>query len=570
MSEKAGTIATAADLVDLAALKSAYYELRPDTANPAHLVAFGTSGHRGSAFNHSFNEAHIIAICIAVAEYRTAQGWAGPLFLGADTHPLSEYALATAKRILADVCGLHVVASAGDEYVPTPALSHEILKHNQQLRRASAAAGQEFDEAQLADGVIITPSHNPPQDGGIKYNPPHGGPADSDATGWIQNRANELLPELAAVADPHPVAAQLAATLRDGAAASLPARAGSVSEHDYVRSYVGDLDEVINMQAIRDAGVRFAAHPLGGAAVAYWHEIAAQHGLNLTVLGPGVDKQWSFMSLDWDGKIRMDPSSRNAMQAVLQLSGEFPLVVANDADADRHGIVCDGELMNPNHFLAVAIDYLLTHRPAWQQPFKVGKTIVSSSIIDRVVRSHGAELLEVPVGFKWFVPGLYSSTVVFGGEESAGASLLTLDGQPWSTDKDGIALCLLAAEIFAVTGKTPLQRYRELTALHGDPAYGRVDAPANSEQKAKLLALQAADVTVAELAGEEITQVLTHAPGNNAAIGGLVIRTANAWAAIRPSGTEAVMKVYAESLRGAAHLEQVQHDAARLLQELLG
>ncbi len=542
MHNRAGQPATPADLIDLEALGAAYFQ-PVNPADPAQQVVFGTSGHRGSSLHGSFNEAQIAAICAAVAEYRSEQGITGPLFVGADSHPLSEPAAETAYRVLV-ASGVRVLRSKNDEYVPTPAVSHAIIKHN--------ARG-----AELADGLIITPSHNPPADGGIKYNQPHGGPADTAATGWIAARANELLG--ASGGSAATLISQLAA--QDG---------GELGEHDFLSEYVADLAEVVDIAAIKRAGIGFAAHPLGGAADAYWRAIAERHGLNITVLGPGIDKQWGFMSLDWDGKIRMDPSSCYAMAAVLTHQDRFPLTVANDADADRHGIVTpDGGLLNPNHYLAVVIDYLLTHRPAWSDTAGIGKTIVSSQIIDRVVASHGRALQEVPVGFKWFVPGLSSGELVFGGEESAGASLVTRDGSAWSTDKDGIALSLLAAEILAVTGKSPSQYYAELTAKHGSPAYARIDAPATPEQKAKLLALTVDSVAATEFAGERIREVLTHAPGNNAAIGGLVIRTGNAWCAIRPSGTEAVMKIYAESFHGPEHLAEVQRAATALLTDLL-
>ncbi|MDO4241710.1 MAG: phosphoglucomutase [Microbacteriaceae bacterium] len=605
MHERAGQPANATDLIDLAALKEAYY--RPiDPANGAQKVSFGTSGHRGSALNGSFNEPHIAAICLAIAEYRAGQGITGPLFLGGDPHPLSEPALQTAQEVLL-AAGVDLRVSKGGEYVPTPAVSHAILRHNAAVHADAVAAAEKGDQdgaaaaLQLADGIIVTPSHNPPADGGIKYNPPHAGPADTDATGAIAARANELLQlaggqvpgvELlrgekgseAAGADGAVAEAKVAETgsasnaatgEKSGQTGAVTGSAtctttGSITEHDFVAEYVQNLAEVIDIKAIREAGVRFAAHPLGGASVAYWQAIADIHGREIDVLGPGIDKQWAFMSLDWDGKIRMDPSSSHAMQTVLTHQSSYDLIVANDADADRHGIVTrDGGLMNPNHFLAVAIDYLLTHRPSWPRLAGVGKTIVSSAMIDRVVASHERTLLEVPVGFKWFVAGLHSGRIAFGGEESAGASLLTFDGRAWSTDKDGIALCLLAAEILAVTGKTPSEYYRDLTEKFGDPAYARVDAAASDEQKARLLQLQPSDIDASELAGEKISEILTHAPGNDAAIGGLVIRTENAWAAIRPSGTEAVMKVYAESFLGAEHLARVQADTQAILAKLL-
>ncbi|WP_167143086.1 phosphoglucomutase [Canibacter zhoujuaniae] len=553
MSERAGNYATEADLVDLDELESAYFKLRPDPTLPAQRVSFGTSGHRGSSLSRSFNEAHIVAISQAIAEYRAAQGITGPLFIGIDTHFLSGPAFASAGQTLI-TAGVNLRISAGGSFTPTPALSHAVLKYNEVARLTGLG---------LADGVLITPSHNPPADGGIKYNPPHGGPADTTATKWIEQRANQLL--AAGVVD-H-------ASLRE--IVPFAEKTGTVTQHDYAAEYIADLKHVIDMTAIRSSGLRFAAHPLGGAATGYWQAIAETYELNLTEIGPGIDQQWSFMTLDWDGKIRMDPSSLNAVKAVVDSAShaDYTLTLANDADADRHGIIVGTELLNPNHFLAVAIDYLLTHRKGWHSatgaPLTVGKTVVSSGMIDRVVAAHGATLEEVPVGFKWFVPGLSAGTTVFCGEESAGASMLTFEGAPWSTDKDGIVLCLLAAEITAVTGKTPAQHYQELTERFGSPAYGRIDAPATAEQKSKLLALSAADIKTATLAGESITEILTHAPGNGAPIGGLVIKTADAWAAIRPSGTEAVMKIYAESFAGAEHLKRVQKEAQELLASAL-
>lgn len=556
MSERAGELATQADLVDLAALQDAYFHRRPRVELAAEQISFGTSGHRGSALKGSFNEAHIAAVCLAVAEYRCAQGWQGPLFLGADTHALSEYALETARAVFV-AAGVQVRGAAAGEYVPTPALSHAILRYNRDISSIDC----------LADGVVITPSHNPPADGGIKYNPPHAGPADTDATSVIAASANQLLARLAAADSVLDTVQEIVQELL--AAGRLAANTGSFSAHDFLAEYVADLPQVVDMQAIADAGLRFAAHPLGGAAVKYWQAIADTYSLDLTVAGPGVDKQWSFMSLDWDGQIRMDPSSVNAMRAAIDSASGFDLLVANDADADRHGIVVAGELMNPNHFLAVAVDYLLRNRPGWQQPWGVGKTIVSSALLDRVVAAADAQLYETPVGFKWFVSGLTAGDLVFAGEESAGASLLTFERAAWSTDKDGIALCLLAAEIYAKTGISPAEYYNQLVQRHGEPFYARTDMPATAEQKTKLLALDAASVSRETFAGEQITDVLTSAPGNNAALGGLVVRTANAWAAIRPSGTEAVMKVYAESFISEEHLTLVQQEAQQLLTELL-
>ncbi|MGO1673579.1 MAG: phosphoglucomutase (alpha-D-glucose-1,6-bisphosphate-dependent) [Canibacter sp.] len=539
MSERAGTPARPEDLVNVDELIAAYYDIKPDPTVPEQRVVFGTSGHRGSSLDGAFNEAHIAAVSLAVAEYRAEQGVTGPLFLGADTHPLSQPAERTARAVLtAAGVDVQVPATNDDEYVPTPSLSHAILVHNRDR------------EENLADGVIITPSHNPPRDGGIKYNPTHGGPADVDATGWIAKRANELLESRAEIP-------------QDGGP--------SVSHFDFLGDYVEDLADVINFEAVRESDLRIAAHPLGGASQNYWSAIRDRYDIDLTVVGPGIDPQWAFMTLDWDGKIRMDPSSAHAMAGVLEYRDQFDLVTGNDADADRHGIVTrDGGLMNPNHFLAVAIDYLLTHRPDWPTDAKIGKTIVSSRMIDRVVASHGRELFEVPVGFKWFVSGLLDGGTVFGGEESAGASFVRFDGTAWSTDKDGILLALLAVEMWAVTGKSPSERYVELTEQFGEPAYARTDSPATTEQKAKLAKLSPDDVAATELAGEPIVEVLTHAPGNGAAIGGLVLRSESAWCAIRPSGTEAVMKVYAESFRGEDHLALVQQAAVEILGSALG
>ncbi|WP_449280873.1 phosphoglucomutase (alpha-D-glucose-1,6-bisphosphate-dependent) [Leucobacter sp.] len=544
MHERAGRPAQQQDLIDVDALIAAYTEVVPDPADPSQRVVFGTSGHRGSSLRGSFNEAHIVAISAAIAEYRAAQGIGGPLFIGADTHALSSPAEHTAREVLS-AAGVHVLAKSGsgDElFVPTPAVSHAILTHNRD--RAD-------DDPQRADGIVVTPSHNPPSDGGFKYNPPHGGPADGEATDWIAARANELL---AAGVGAIPRASE------DGIG-GVP-----VGRYDFLGEYVESLGEVIDLEAIRKAGVRVGAHPLGGASAAYWAAIRDRYELDLTVLGPGVDPQWGFMHLDWDGRIRMDPSSRHVMSTVEEYQRLYPIVTGNDADADRHGIVTsDGGLMNPNHYLAVAIDYLLAHRPGWPAAAAVGKTLVSSALIDRVVAAHGRELLEVPVGFKWFVPGLSDGSLVFGGEESAGASFQRFDGTAWSTDQDGILLALLAAEIQAVTGQLPSERYRELIARFGDPAYARTDAAATPEQKARLGALSPDDVSGTELAGDPITAVLTTAPGNGAPIGGLKVQTGYAWFAARPSGTEDVMKIYAESFRGPEHLAEVQEAAQELV-----
>jgi phosphoglucomutase len=532
---RAGQPAEVDDLVDVAHLVTAYFTTTPDAGDPAQQVAFGTSGHRGSSLTASFNEDHIVATTQAICDYRTAQGVDGPLFLGRDTHALSEPAWASALEVLV-ANDVTVLVDAAGRYTPTPAVSHAILGVN---RGRQAGSG-------LADGIVVTPSHNPPSDGGFKYNPPHGGPADTDATGWIAARANELL------------AAGLAGVRR------VPlARARQQAEpYDFVGSYVAELPAVIDIDAIRDAGVHVGADPLGGASVDYWAAIADRHRLDLTVVNAIVDPTWRFMTLDWDGKIRMDCSSPDAMASLIGRRDEFQVATGNDADADRHGIVTpDAGLMNPNHFLAVAIGYLFGNRTGWSPAAAVGKTLVSSSMIDRVAASLGRRLDEVPVGFKWFVTGLLDGTVGFGGEESAGASFLRRDGAVWTTDKDGILLALLASEILATTGRSPSEHYAELTARHGAPAYARVDAPASREEKAALGRLSPADVTATELAGEPITAKLTSAPGNGSPIGGLKVTTASAWFAARPSGTEDVYKIYAESFLGPEHLAQVQAEA---------
>jgi phosphoglucomutase len=539
---RAGQPAQPSDLVDVAALVTAYFTTEPDPADPAQQVAFGTSGHRGSSFDAAFNEAHILATTQAICEYRAEQGYDGPLFIGRDTHALSEPAWATALEVLAgnDVT---VLVDAGGRYTPTPAVSHAILRAN-----AGRSSG-------LADGIVVTPSHNPPRDGGFKYNPPHGGPADTDATGWIARRANDLL------------RAGLSGVRR------VPldqARAGAEG-YDYLGTYVDDLPNVVDIEAIRNAGVRIGADPLGGASVDYWGAIGERHRLDLTVVNPAVDPTWRFMTLDWDGKIRMDCSSPAAMASLVDRRNEFQIATGNDADADRHGIVTpDVGLMNPNHFLAVAIAYLLSHRPQWGKDTAVGKTLVSSSLIDRVVADLDRRMIEVPVGFKWFVPGLLDGTVGFGGEESAGASFLRHDGSVWTTDKDGILLALLASEIQAVTGRSPSKLHKQLTEHFGESAYARVDAPATREEKAALGKLSPEAVTATELAGEPIVAKLTRAPGNDAPIGGLKVTTENAWFAARPSGTEDVYKIYAESFRGAEHLAQVQEEARAVVAGALG
>ena len=546
MTSRAGLPAEESDLIDVDELIAAYYDRVPDPGVAAERVAFGTSGHRGSSLTNSFNENHILATTQAIVDYRAGQGITGPLFLGRDTHALSLPAERSAIEVLV-ANGVDVRVDSRDAWVPTPALSHAILTFNRDL--APDAAGR-------ADGIVVTPSHNPPRDGGFKYNPPHGGPADTDATGWIADRANEL------------IAGGLVDVKRERFADidwdALPG-------YDFRDAYVRDLATIIDLDAIRKAGVRIGADPLGGASVEYWALIKEVHDLDLTVVNPEVDPTWRFMTLDWDEKIRMDPSSPSAMASLVAKKGDFDVLTGNDADADRHGIVTpDAGLMNPNHYLAVAIDYLFSHRAEWPRDAAIGKTLVSSMIIDRVAESLGRRLLEVPVGFKWFVPGLLDGSVAFGGEESAGASFLRMDGSVWSTDKDGILLCLLAAEIIAVTGKTPSERYAELEAAFGSSAYQRVDAPATPAQKATLGKLAPDAVSATTLAGEEITAKLSHAPGNGAAIGGLKVQTEHAWFAARPSGTEDVYKLYAESLRGPEHLAEVQAEARAVVSAALG
>jgi phosphoglucomutase len=556
MDPRAGTPAQPSDLVDVEAMLAAYHDRRPDLEDPAQRVVFGTSGHRGSSLDGAFNEAHIVAITAAIVEYRRSQGTDGPLFIGRDTHGLSEPAWRTALEVLA-AAGVEVRVDARDSWTPTPAVSHAILLHN----GAATSEGVRASGPGLADGIVVTPSHNPPRDGGFKYNPPHGGPAGSEATKWIADRANELL---ASGVDRVP---------RVGVDAALAA--DTTRKHDFLGAYVDDLTHVLDLDAIRSAGVRIGADPLGGASVEYWGAIAERYGLDLTVVNPRVDPQWSFMTLDWDGKIRMDCSSPSAMASLVNaMQGDSPFDIAtgNDADSDRHGIVTpDAGLMNPNHYLAVAIRYLYSGaRPGWPADAAIGKTLVSSSLIDRVAADLGRRLLEVPVGFKWFVPGLLDGSVGFGGEESAGASFLRKDGTVWTTDKDGIILALLASEILATTGKSPSQHHAELVGRFGESWYARVDAPATLEQKATLGKLSPEQVTATTLAGEDITAKLTSAPGNDAAIGGLKVTTENAWFAARPSGTENVYKIYAESFVGPEHLTQVQEAAKDVVSDALG
>jgi len=538
--ERAGQPARPEDLVDLSALTDAYASRAPDPEDPAQQVLFGTSGHRGSSLDGSFNEAHILAITQAICEHRSAQGISGPLLLARDTHALSLPAWHSALEVLV-ANDVTVLVDSDDGFTPTPALSHAILRLNR-----DGGHGE-------VDGIVVTPSHNPPRDGGFKYNPPHGGPADSDVTGAIADRANQLL------------RADLAGIRR---APTHRARDACVG-YDFRGHYVDDLGSVLEMAAVRDSGLRIGADPMGGASVAYWGAIAERWGLDLTVVNPEVDPRWAFMTLDHDGKIRMDCSSRYAMASLIERRESYHVATGNDADADRHGIVTpDGGLMNPNHFLAVCVDYLSEHRD-WGSAVAIGKTLVSSSLIDRVAAGAGRRLLEVPVGFKWFVSGLLDGSIGFAGEESAGASLLRRDGSVWTTDKDGIVLALLAGEISAVTGASPSGRYQALAQRYGDPAYARVDAPASREEKARLAKLSAESVAATALAGEPITATLTHAPGNGAPIGGLKVATENAWFAARPSGTEDVYKIYAESFRGHDHLAEVQAQAREVVASAL-
>jgi len=540
---RAGTPADARDTIDVPRVVLSYYTGHPDPAEAGQRVAFGTSGHRGSSLRTSFNEDHIVATTQAIVEYRREQGIDGPVFLGRDTHALSEPATVSALEVLA-ANGVTTLVDSRDGYTPTPALSHAILTYNR---------GR---DAGLADGIVVTPSHNPPDDGGFKYNPPNGGPADTDATRWIQDRANAI------------IAAGLKEVRRIPYARARAAE--TTDRYDFLAGYVDDLPAVVDVEAIGRAGVRIGADPLGGASVAYWGAIAERHALDLTVVNPAVDPTFGFMTLDWDGKIRMDCSSPYAMASLISRKADFQVATGNDADADRHGIVTpDTGLMNPNHYLAVAISYLFRSRTGWPGHAAIGKTLVSSSMIDRVAEDLGRRLVEVPVGFKWFVPGLLDASVGFGGEESAGASFLRTDGSAWSTDKDGILLCLLASEIIATTGRTPSEHYADLTARFGEPAYARIDAPATPDEKAVLGKLSPEQVTATELAGEPITATLTTAPGNGAPIGGLKVVTASGWFAARPSGTEDVYKIYAESFQGPEHLARIQEEARAVVSAAL-
>ncbi|MDK8823202.1 phosphoglucomutase (alpha-D-glucose-1,6-bisphosphate-dependent) [Corynebacterium coyleae] len=537
--ERAGQPARDEDLIDIAELVTAYYTRDIDPDNVDQQVVFGTSGHRGSSLDNAFNEAHILATTQAIVDYRRGEGITGPVYIGRDPHALSEPAMVSALEVLI-ANEVPVRVDAAGRYTPTPAVSHAILTH----------------PGGSADGIVVTPSHNPPRDGGFKYNPPSGGPAPAEATDWIARRANEY------------IAAGLRGVKRVSVSGVLDERA---EKFDYLDHYVSDLDSVVDMDAIKASGLHIGADPMGGASVDYWGAIGERYGLNLVVVNPRVDATWRFMTLDTDGKIRMDCSSADSMASLVHNRDKYDLATGNDADADRHGIVTpDAGLMNPNHYLAVAIEYLFSHRDGWAKDTAVGKTLVSSSMIDRVVASLGRDLVEVPVGFKWFVPGLVSGTIGFGGEESAGASFLRKNGKVWSTDKDGLIMDLLAAEITAVTGKTPSQRYAELETQYGSPAYARIDAPANREEKATLKALSPDQVQASELAGEVISAKLTEAPGNGAAIGGLKVTTENAWFAARPSGTEDKYKIYAESFLGAEHVAQVQEEAKALVSQVLG
>ncbi len=539
--ERAGQPAANSDLVDVAALVTAYYTEHPDPGDPAQMVAFGTSGHRGSAFRLSFNEDHIAATAQAICEYRARAGITGPVYLARDTHALSEPAFATALEVLA-ANGVDMLVDSMGGYTPTPALSRAILMHNE-----GRADG-------LADGIVVTPSHNPPEDGGFKYNPPDGGPAGSQVTTAIQGRANELL----------------RGGLREVRRIRYARARAAAGSYDFLGEYVDGLPAVVDLDAVRAAGVRIGADPLGGASVAYWGEIADRFGLDLTVVNPVVDATFRFMTLDWDGRIRMDCSSPHAMASLIGRRDEFAIATGNDTDADRHGIVTpDAGLLNPNHYLAVAIGYLFRHREGWPADAAVGKTMVSSAIIDRVVAAAGRRLTEVPVGFKWFVQDLIAGSIAFGGEESAGASFLRRDGRVWTTDKDGIILALLASEITAVTGRTPSEHYAQLTARLGDPAYARIDAPASPEQKAALARLSPEQVGVDELGGEPVLARQTTAPGNGEPLGGLKVITASGWFAARPSGTEDVYKLYAESFAGPGHLARIQEEARQILGAVL-
>ncbi|MBF7979897.1 phosphoglucomutase (alpha-D-glucose-1,6-bisphosphate-dependent) [Rahnella laticis] len=538
---RAGQPAQQSDLINVAQLTSQYYVLQPDPQNPAHAVKFGTSGHRGSSLRHSFNEAHILAIAQAIAEVRKEQGTTGPCYVGKDTHALSEPAFISVLEVLT-ANGVDVIVQEDNGFTPTPAVSHAILTHN-------------LKGGALADGIVITPSHNPPEDGGIKYNPTNGGPADTNLTSVIEKRANALL------------AAKLAGVKRQSL--DLAWKSGHLVAQDLVQPFIEGLTDIVDMAAIQKAGLKLGVDPLGGSGIEYWKRIAEHYKLDLTLVNDEVDQTFRFMHLDHDGVIRMDCSSESAMAGLLALRDKFDLAFANDPDYDRHGIVTPAGLMNPNHYLAVAIQYLFQHRPQWGKDVAVGKTLVSSAMIDRVVEDLGRKLVEVPVGFKWFVDGLFDGSFGFGGEESAGASFLRFNGTPWSTDKDGIIMCLLAAEITAVTGKNPQEHYNELAARFGAPSYNRIQAPATHAQKAALSKLSPEQVKADTLAGDPITARLTNAPGNGASIGGLKVMTKNGWFAARPSGTEEAYKIYCESFLGAEHREQIEKEAVEIVSKVL-
>lgn len=552
MNTRAGQIAQAQDLINVDDLLSAYYDIEPNADNPAERVSFGTSGHRGTSLNASFNQAHIIAITQAIVEYRKANGISGPLFIGRDTHALSEPALVSALQVLLHN-GVDARMDSCSAFTPTPVISHAILCHN----GANSDQGLRLSGENVADGIIITPSHNPPQDGGFKYNPPHGGPADSNVTSAIAERANQILKQ----------GYKQIAKLEQNQILSHP----NLHNVDLMHAYIDDLADVIDFDVIAEKGVKISVNPLGGAAVEYWSEIAKRYGIDLTVLNPQIDPTWSFMPLDWDGKIRMDCSSPYSMSVLVKdmSSGNFDIGVGNDADADRHGIVTVDGLMNPNHYLAVAIDYLSKYRPQWNLEAKVGKTLVSSSLINKVCQANEREVFEVPVGFKYFTDGLINSSLIFGGEESAGACFLRKNGKVWCTDKDGIIMGLLAAEIVAVTGYTPSQLHTQHNERFGQAYYARIDQPIDLQGKQKLLNLSEQDVDATTIAGEEITAVLVRASGDNCPIGGLKVETENAWFALRPSGTENVYKIYAESFISAEHLALVQQEAKLLVDKIL-
>lgn len=538
----AGKPAQKSDLVNVPRLMSSYYLNEPDIVKfPEQKVAFGTSGHRGSAFNTTFNESHILAVTQAICDYRHEKHYEGPLFLGFDTHALSEAAFNSAIEVLV-ANEVETIVQTGRGFTPTPVISNLIIKYNNE------------HPSFLSDGIIITPSHNPPEDGGIKYNPPHGGPADSDVTNWIQDRANQLLIDDLADVKIYPF--------------SQAWKTGYVKEQNFIEQYVQGLGDVIDFEAIAKAGVKLGVDPLGGAGIDYWPVIKETYNINLTLVNDNLDPTFGFMTLDKDGKIRMDCSSPSAMASLIGLKQDFDIAVANDPDYDRHGIVTSTHgLMNPNHYLAVCIDYLSKHRPQWDPSLKIGKTLVSTSLIDRVAAANNKQVQEVPVGFKWFVDGLTNHHIMFGGEESAGASFLTKSGDVWSTDKDGIILALLAAEILAVTGKNPSQYYDELTQVHGEPLYKRIDAPANPDQKRVLSQLVPSDITSTELAGEKILSILTNAPGNDAPIGGLKVVTQNGWFAARPSGTENIYKIYMESFTSQQHLQAIEQEAQAIVSQ---